>query len=76
VRTTVDLDNDILEVARHLSQERSQSLGRVLSDLVREGLRPAAKVAYGRGGIPVLPRKPNARPVTSQMVKDLLETDN
>lgn len=63
MRTTVDLDEDILKVARHLAQERSQSLGRVLSDLVREGLCS--------GVIPTLPRKPGARPVTMQEVKDL-----
>jgi hypothetical protein len=76
MRTTVDLDADILAVARHLAQDRSQSLGRVLSDLVREALRPGERVVSGPGAIPVLSQKPNARPVTTQMVKDLMELDN
>jgi len=29
-----------------------------------------------RNGVPLLPRKPGARPVTSQMVKDLLESES
>ncbi|HEX4227223.1 MAG TPA: hypothetical protein VHZ07_01040 [Bryobacteraceae bacterium] len=75
MRTTVDLDEDILSVVKHLTQERQQSLGRVLSDLVRQALQPAAPVPGRRSAIPVLPRKPGAQPVTAQMVKDLLETD-
>lgn len=76
MRTTVDLDDDILLVARHLAQDRSQSLGRVVSDLARRGLQPAERVVARKGEIPVLARKPNAHPVTTQMVKDLMELDN
>lgn len=76
VRTTVDLDEDVLMVAKHLAQEREESLGRVLSDLVRRGLQPTGKVSARRGAIPVLPRKSGARPVTTAMVKELLENDN
>lgn len=75
MRTTIDLDEDVLRVAKHLAQEREQSLGRVLSDLVRRGLRPSDKIAPRSGRIPILPRKPGAKPVTAQAVKDLLETD-
>jgi hypothetical protein len=75
VRTTVDLDEDILQVARHLAQEKQQSLGRVLSALARQGLQPANKVRVREGVIPTLPRKPGAKPVTAQMVKELLETE-
>lgn len=75
MRTTVDLDEDILRVAKHLAQEREQSLGRVLSDLARQGLQPATATPNRHGVIPILPRKPNARPVTTQAVKELLETE-
>ncbi|MFL6464550.1 MAG: CopG family transcriptional regulator [Bryobacteraceae bacterium] len=75
MRTTVDLDEDILQVAKHLAQQRKQSLGRVLSDLVRQGLQPARQAAVRRGAIPTLPRKPGARPVTDQIVKELLEAE-
>jgi len=75
MRTTVDLDEDVLRVAKHLAQEREQSLGRVLSDLVRSGLQPKGKVSVRRGAIPILSRKPGAQPVTTQAVKELLERD-
>jgi hypothetical protein len=76
VRTTVDLDADLLRVAKDLAEEREQSLGRVLSDLIRKGLQPSARANVARhGAIPVLPRKPGAQPVTARAVKDLLETE-
>ena len=75
MRTTIDLDEDVLKVAKHLAQERAQSLGRVFSDLARQALQPAPQPKARSGVIPVLPRKPGARPVTSQMVKDLLESE-
>lgn len=75
MRTTVDLDEDILRVAKHLAHERAQSLGRVLSELARQGLQPAPRPKGRAGVIPTLPRKPNARPVTMQEVKDLEEAE-
>jgi len=76
VRTTIDLDEDILRAAKDLAEERSQSLGRILSDLARKGLQPSGQSLDTRNGVPLLPRKPGARPVTSQMVKDLLELED
>jgi hypothetical protein len=73
MRTTVNLDEDILRVAKHIAQERDENLGRVLSDLIRRGLRPMGKGTARNGRIPVLPRKPGARPVSSQDVRELLE---
>jgi hypothetical protein len=48
MRTTVDLDKDILRVAKYLAQERAQSPGRVLADLVRQGLQPAPIAEFGQ----------------------------
>lgn len=75
MRTTVDLDEDILRVAKCLAQEREQSLGRVLSDLVRQGLQPARPIVVEHGVIPTLPLVPGAQPVTDQIIKDLLEAE-
>jgi hypothetical protein len=75
VRTTVDLDNDVLSVAKHLARERQESLGKVLSGLVRQALQPVSSTNVRPFTIPVLPRKPGAQAVTAQIVKDLLEAD-
>jgi len=76
MRTTVDLDADILAVVKHLAEERQQSMGRVLSTLVRHSLQPQQGARVRSGSIPVLPRKPHARPVTSQMVKELMDLES
>jgi len=76
MRTTLDLDEDILRLLKHLAEDRQQSLGRVVSDVVRQSLAMPHKVAPEHGRIPVLPRKPGAQPVTAQAVKDLLELES
>lgn len=45
MRTTVSIDDDVLTVAKALSQARGESLGKVLSELARRGLRPVAQYA-------------------------------
>jgi hypothetical protein len=73
MRTTLDLDEDILRAAKDLARERNQTLGKTLSELARRGLRPVAQPQPRGRGLPVLPRKAGAKPVTSEMVKALLE---
>jgi hypothetical protein len=75
MRTTVDLDEDLLRLAKHLAREREESLGRVLSDLVRRGLQPEPARHQRGSRIPVLARKPGARPVTTSAVQELLENE-
>ncbi len=75
MRTTVDIEDDLLLAAKHLARDCEQILGRVLSDLVRRGLQPVSTSPARRGSIPVLTRKPGARTVTSQAVKDLLDAE-
>ena len=77
MRTTVDLDDDVLRVAKSLAHQRRQSLGRVISEYFRLALRrpvesPPAEV---RNGVPLLPRREGSQAVTPELVKELLETD-
>jgi hypothetical protein len=75
MRTTVDLDEEVLRVAKDLARESEQSLGRVLSDLVRKGLTPPPQKFKFRNGVALLPTKPGSPPITSELVKELLERD-
>jgi hypothetical protein len=76
MRTTVDLDEDVLRTSKALARERGESLGRVISDLVRKGLKPP-KPGFSRSpdGFPILRRLPGAKPVTSEAVRELLESE-
>jgi hypothetical protein len=76
MRTTIDLDEDILRTAKQLARENEQSLGRVISDLAKRGLEPAKATQRKRNGIPVFDRMPGAKPVTSEIVKGLLESED
>jgi hypothetical protein len=51
-------------------------MGRVLSDLARRGLTPSPTETRVRNGVPLLMPKPGAKPVTSEMVKELLEAED
>jgi hypothetical protein len=75
MRTTLDLDEDVLRVAKDLAQERGESLGRTLSDLARRGLAPEKRAAKVRNGVPILRPIRGGKTVTSEHVKDLLESD-
>jgi hypothetical protein len=75
VRTTIDLDEDILRVAKDLARDKEQSLGRVVSDLVRRGLKPPVSRFKTRNGVPLLMPEPGDPPITSELVRELLERD-
>ena len=71
MRTTLDIDDDVLQAAKELAQARSKTAGQILSDLARIGLAPKQTVKV-RNGVPLLPHR-FGRIVTMQMVEDLLD---
>ena len=70
MRTTLDIDEDLLGVAKQLAAERKQSAGRVISDLVREALAPK-KTPVIRNGIRLFQPKPGAKRPTLELVNRL-----
>lgn len=69
MRTTLDIDEDVLQVAKELAAARGSTAGKVLSELARKALAPANA---GRivNGVPVLPRRARdaERPTMKQVV--------
>lgn len=59
VRTTLDLDDDVLQAAREIAANRGLTAGKVVSELARKGLgsTPAAAV---RNGVPLMPARPES----------------
>jgi hypothetical protein len=71
VRTTLDIDDDVLQAARELAENRGKTAGQVLSDLARQALEPSGRRAV-RNGVPLLPRRPRGgRKPTMQLVNKL-----
>jgi hypothetical protein len=73
MRTTLDLDEDVLQSAKEIAALRGTTAGKVVSDLVRRALQPSHRKSPMRNGVPVLSREtPRARLVTSTAVNALL----
>jgi hypothetical protein len=74
VRTTLDLDDDVLEAIKEIAQTRRQTAGRVTSDLVRKALEPPRRTSTVRNGVPILHGRPG-RILTSAQVRRILEEE-
>ena len=70
MRTTLDLDDDVLQAVKELAAFRGSTAGRVLSELARKALEPAAKTRV-RNGVPLLPVRPGAARLTMKRVNEL-----
>ena len=57
VRTTLDIDPDILQAVKEIAELRASTAGKVLSDLARKALEPHVDGPL-RNGVPLLPRRP------------------
>lgn len=72
MRTTLDIDDDVLQAAKEIAASRRLTAGQVLSDLARKGLEPRSERARVRNGVPVLPRRqPGGPKPTMRRVNEL-----
>lgn len=70
MRTTLDLDLDVLQAAKEIAAARGLSAGQVVSELVRKALA-SPKRARMRNGVPLLSRKAGSSPLTMATVNRL-----
>ncbi len=73
MRTTVNIDDDVLRAARELANLTGRTLGEVLSDLARAALVKPGEEATVRNGVPLLRPSADAGVVTSEDIDRLLE---
>jgi hypothetical protein len=72
MRTTLDIDDDVLQAAKEIAATQGVSMGKAVSDLVRKALSPARPKVTIRNGVPLLPpRAPGSPPLTMEMVNKL-----
>jgi hypothetical protein len=73
MRTTLDIDDDVLAAAKQRAAEEKTTAGKVISDLVRHALtQPAGEErAEFRGGFRLLP--PAGKVITTQEIDRRLE---
>ena len=61
MRTTLDLDDDVLLAAKELAATRRVTAGQMVSELLRQALTPR-RSARVRNGVPVLSSRPAGAP--------------
>jgi hypothetical protein len=74
MRTTLDIDDDVLQAAKELGALHGKTAGQVVSDLARRALSPTATHRL-RNGVPVLPRRPAGRPRPTMRLVNQLRDD-
>jgi len=70
MRTTVDLEEDVLLAAKEIAKQRGNTVGQVLSDLARQTLTRRTPVST-KHGLPLFPVRPDAGVVTLELVNRL-----
>jgi len=74
MRTTLNLDDDVLELLKDYAENRSVALGKAASELVRRGLEAPVQTRVINGfHAVVLPA--NSPTVNSNKVKQLIEDE-
>ena len=71
MRTTLDLDDDVLQMAKELAETLGTTAGKVVSDLARKGLAAPSSNQRTRNGVPLLARRPGGKRLTMKLVNEL-----
>lgn len=75
MRTTIDIDEDVLASIKELALRRGTTAGRIISELARAALTRPYRSVKTRNGVPLLPRRKGARLVTTEMVNQLRDEE-
>lgn len=79
MRTTLDIDDDVLAAAKELSRRQSVSAGKVLSQLARQALAGAGAVGKARRAAPGVagfrPIASRGKPVTNEIIDSLRDAE-
>lgn len=78
MRTTLDVDDDVLAAAKEIARRQRRTAGAVLSDLARQTLQgstpPLARADFSFLGFE--PIGPGGQVVTGELVEQLLDEDD
>jgi hypothetical protein len=78
MRTTLDIEDDVLQAAKELARHEGSTAGRVISTLARRGLngnRPKSKKSQFvyRNGVPLLPS--SGEIVTMEHIQKIMDEE-
>lgn len=76
MRTTLDLDEDVLQAVKEMASVHRVTAGKMLSNLARKALTPTGPVPKVRNGVPLLPpRPPGSKIPTMKLVNELRDEE-
>lgn len=76
MRTTLDVDEDVLFAVKNLAASRKTSVGKVLSELARQALLPPTQTkSLKRNGFTLFPKQSDGVIVTMDLVNRLRDED-
>ena len=80
MRTTIDIDEDVLETAKEIARKEKRTAGAVISEFARRGfysresaVAESVETYTEENGIPVLP--PTGSLVTEQSIRKIRDTE-
>ena len=75
MRTTLDIEDDVLQAAKELAAKEGLTAGEMISRLARKGLYPAniGAVSRIRNGVPMLPERDEI--ITYEHVQRLIDEE-
>ena len=76
MRTTLNIEDDVLQAAKELAQRGGGTAGQVISALARRGLASSPvkrKASTIRGGVPLLPSRGEI--ITLEHIQELMDQE-
>lgn len=74
MRTTLDIEEDILQAVKELAEHEKTTAGKVLSRLARKGLLgDQPRGMRSRNGVPILPSR--GRVITNELINRIREEE-
>jgi hypothetical protein len=74
MRTTLDIDDDVMLAVKEIALAKRIPAGKVLSSLVRKGLERSKTRVKVRNGVPVWPSRPG-RVISNALVQKILNEE-
>ena len=74
MRTTLDLEQEILETAKQLAHQQGKTVGQMVSELMRQALKPTMTARF-RNGVMLFEPKPDAKPSHLGVVNELRDSE-
>jgi hypothetical protein len=76
MRTTIDIDDDVLFAAKEIARERKTTAGKVISECARKGMTSRTPRKFKmKNGFPQIPVRPGSGVITPELANRLLDEE-